>query len=175
MSERTKIINTTHDDLETIYNLFESAIAYQQKNTYPVWKGYDKAALTKDIEEGNQYKITIGTDIAMLFSVCYSDPLIWGERESGDALYLHRIVVNPEFKGKKLFAMVLAWSIFHGRLNNLPLIRMDTWADNPIMINYYKSFGFRYVDECTTPDSEELAIQNRNLKVALLEYTIPNE
>lgn len=175
MSERTKIINTTHDDLETIYNLFESAIAYQQKNTYPVWKGYDKAALTKDIEEGNQYKITIGADIAMLFSVCYSDPLIWGERESGDALYLHRIVVNPEFKGKKLFAMVLAWSIFHGRLNNLPLIRMDTWADNPIMINYYKSFGFRYVDECTTPDSEELAVQNRNLKVALLEYIIPNE
>ena len=71
--------------------------------------------------------------------------------------------------------MVLAWSIFHGRLNNLSRIRMDTWADNPIMINYYKSFGFRYVDECTTPDSEELAIQNRNLKVALLEYIIPNE
>ena len=175
MSDRTKIINTSLNDLDTIYGLFESAIVYQKKNTYPVWKGYDKTALTKDIKEGNQYKIIIGNQIAMLFSVCYSDPLIWGERENGDALYLHRIVVNPEFKGKKLFAMVLAWSIFHGRLNHLPLIRMDTWAENPIMINYYKSFGFNYVDECTTPDSEELAFQNRNLKVALLEYPIPNE
>ncbi|MFZ1806567.1 MAG: GNAT family N-acetyltransferase [Cyclobacteriaceae bacterium] len=175
MSKQTKIVNTTLKDLETIYAFFESAIAYQQRNTYPVWKGYDKAALIKDIEEGNQYKITMGNHIAMLFSVCYSDPLIWGDRENGDALYLHRIVVNPDFKGKKIFAMVLAWSIFHGRLNNLPLIRMDTWADNAIMINYYKSFGFRYVDECTTPDSEELAVQNRNLKVALLEYPIPNE
>ncbi|MBZ0247846.1 MAG: GNAT family N-acetyltransferase, partial [Cyclobacteriaceae bacterium] len=173
MSKRTKVINTTHDDLDTIYGLFESAIAYQRKNTYPVWKGYDKIALIKDIEEGNQYKITMGKDIAMLFSVCYSNPLIWGERENGNALYLHRIVVNPAYKGNKLFAMVLAWSIFHGRLNKIPFIRMDTWADNPIMINYYKSFGFYFVDECITPDSEELAVQNRNLKVALLEYKIP--
>lgn len=175
MSKRTKVINTTHDDLDTIYGLFESAIAYQRKNTYPVWKGYDKNALIKDIEEGNQYKITMGKDIAMLFSVCYSDPLIWGEHENGNALYLHRIVVNPAYKGNKLFAMVLAWSIFHGRLNKISFIRMDTWADNPIMINYYKSFGFYFVDECITPDSEELAVQNRNLKVALLEYKIPSE
>ena len=108
MSKSTKVINTTQDDLDTIYGLFESAIAYQRKNTYPVWKGYDKNALIKDIEEGNQYKITMGKDIAMLFSVCYSDPLIWGERENGNALYLHRIVVNPAYKGNKLFAMVLA-------------------------------------------------------------------
>lgn len=175
MNDKVKIINTIPEDLETIFEFFESAITYQKKNTYPVWKGYDKNALIKDINDGNQYKIMIGTRIAMLFSVCYSDPLIWGERENGTALYLHRIVVNPDFKGKKLFSMVLAWSIFHGRLNNLRLVRMDTWAENSIIINYYKSFGFRFVDECTTPDSTELALQNRNLRVALLEYPIQYE
>jgi hypothetical protein len=52
---------------------------------------------------------------------------------------------------------------------------MDTWANNPVIIQYYQSFGFEVVERFTTPDSVELPLHNRNLALALLEYRGPGE
>jgi len=49
---------------------------------------------------------------------------------------------------------------------------MDTWGDNPKIIEYYKKFGFRFIEFYTTGCQTELAVQNRNLKVALLEMVL---
>jgi hypothetical protein len=49
---------------------------------------------------------------------------------------------------------------------------MDTWADNYKIIEYYKSFGFVFIENYKTPDTPELPIQNRNLNVALLELAL---
>src|SRR6478735_1193796 len=98
-----QITNTEMSDLEQIFKLFEHSILYQEKKGYPVWKDYDKNAIIRDIENKNQYKIVVDSSIAIVFSVCYTDKVIWRELDKGDSIYLHRIVVNPEFKGQKLF------------------------------------------------------------------------
>ena len=92
--------------------------------------------------------------------------------DKGDALYLHRIVVNPTMKGQKLFSLILDWAIRHANGRKLNCIRMDTWASNPTLIKYYESFGFTFMENYTTPDSEELPVHNRNLPLALLEYKL---
>jgi len=51
---------------------------------------------------------------------------------------------------------------------------MDTWAANPTIIDYYKSFGFAFIENYTTPNSEELPVHNRNLALTLLEYQLLN-
>ena len=109
---------------------------------------------------------------AIVFSICSVDKIIWREYEKGDALYLHRIVVNPSFKGQKLFGTIIDWAIDHGKKKGIKNIRMDTWAANPTIINYYKSFGFNVVENYTTPDSVELPAHNRNLALTLLERRI---
>jgi GNAT superfamily N-acetyltransferase len=98
--------------------------------------------------------------------------LIWRDLDQGNAIYLHRIVVNPEFKGRKLFGTILEWAINHVRKKRLGFIRMDTWAANPTIINYYRTFGFDVIENYTTPDSAELPIHNRNLSLTLLEYKV---
>jgi hypothetical protein len=45
-------------------------------------------------------------------------------------------------------------------------------ANNPIIIDYYKSFGFRFIENYTTPDSPALPVHDRNLSLALLEYNL---
>ena len=35
------IINTTIDDLDFVYKLFDDAILYQKSKGYAVWNGYD--------------------------------------------------------------------------------------------------------------------------------------
>ncbi|HEY5825578.1 MAG TPA: GNAT family N-acetyltransferase [Cyclobacteriaceae bacterium] len=167
-----QIINTELSDLPQIFGLFEDSISYQEKKGYPVWKDYDKNAIIKDIENRNQYKVVVDSQTGIVFSVCYTDKVIWRELDKGDSIYLHRIVVNPEFKGQKLFGTILNWVIEHVKQKGLSSIRMDTWAANPTIINYYKSFGFTFVENYTTPDTAELPIHNRKLALTLLEYKL---
>ena len=167
-----EIVNTVPSHLEGIYRFFEHSIRYQEKHGYPVWRNYDKDALVKDIADKKQYKVVIDSEIGIVFSVRYTDRVIWRDLDKGNSIYLHRIVGNPIFKGKKLFGTVLDWVVEHSKQKGLISIRMDTWAANPTIIDYYKKFGFAVVENYTTPDSEELPVHNRNLALTLLEYKL---
>ena len=167
-----QVLNTGINDLEQIFELFDHSIVYQEKKGYPVWRNYDRNTIIKDIENKNQYKVVVDLKTAIVFSVRYADKVIWRDLDRGDSMYLHRIVVNPDFKGQRLFGKILDWAIEHSRQKGLSSIRMDTWAENPTIINYYKSFGFTFIENYTTPHSEELPVHNRSLALTLLEYRI---
>ena len=165
-----EVRNTELSDLVLIFGMFEQSITYQEKKGYPVWRNYDRNAIIKDIENRNQYKVVVDLKTAIVFSVCYTDKIIWRHFDKGNSIYLHRIVVNPEFKGQKLFGKILDWAISHGKQKGLTSIRMDTWAANPTIIEYYKTFGFKIIEHFTTPDSTKLPVHNRNLALTLLEF-----
>lgn len=159
-------------DLPAIYQLFEAAILFQQQNGYIGWKTYDQSCLENDCAESRLFKLTDGNQIVAVFSICYTDPLIWQEKEKGDALYIHRIVLNQQYKGIKAFRQILNWAIKLAGNKQLNYIRMDTWAENQKIIDYYRSYGFEHVKNHTTADTPELPVQHRNLHVALLEYRL---
>ncbi len=163
------ITNTSNDDFDVICHLFDEAIKYQQRNHYPAWPTYDQKFLLSDIENKKQFKIVQDDQISCIFSICYSDRIIWRGRDDKRALYLHRIVTNPVFKGNELFKEVLSWAKMHAVEKGLDFIRMDTWADNPSIIKYYKQFGFDVVGNLTTPHSHELSVQQRGNDIVLLE------
>ncbi len=167
-----RVENTKQIDLPFIFELFDHSIRYQEEKGYPVWRDYDKNAIVNDLESGNQYKVILDDQIGIVFSVCYTDKIIWRTLDKGDSIYLHRIVVNPACKGQRLFAKILDWAIQHAKQKKLGNVRMDTWAANPTIIEYYKSFGFTFVENYTTPDTPELPNHNRNLGLTLLEYKI---
>lgn len=170
MSQPFKIVNTEMEDLATIVQLFEDSIVYQERNGYPNWKNYDKNAIVQDIKNKNQYKAVNDEGTGIVFSVSYSDKIIWRQMDDGLSIYLHRIVVNPAFKGQKLFGLIVDWAKDHVNQKGLKNIRMDTWANNPNIIEYYKRFGFAVIENFTTPDTEELPVHNRKLPLILLEY-----
>jgi len=167
-----KVSNTETNELRFIFELFEHSIEYQQKKGYPVWRNYDRNTIIKDIENKNHYKVIIDSTLAIVFSVGYTDKIIWRHHDQGDSLYLHRIVVNPKHKGHKLIGTIVDWAIHHCKQKALHTIRMDTWANNPTLIEYYKTFGFKVIENYTTPDNIELPVHNRNLALTLLEYKI---
>ena len=171
-SEKKDVLPATLEDLPLIYWLFEKAIAYQKENGFVGWQTYDKNYLKADVEKGLLFKLIHEKELVCIFCICYSDPVIWRKKEQGDAIYLHRVVVHPEHRGEHLFAKVFEWAIDHARLLQRRFIRMDTWADNQKIIQYYSGYGFRFVEEYKTPNDPNLPDQHRNLKVALLEYSI---
>jgi hypothetical protein len=166
------IIPATENDLDFIYDLFEKAIRFQQENGYKGWPGLDKKYIRNDVTHQLLFKVQEGNDIAGIFCVCYSDELIWREMEQQNALYLHRIVVNREVKTGHFFEKVMQWAMDEAVCRGLDYIRMDTWAENDKLISYYKSYGFRFVENYTTANTTELPEQHRNLHVALLEFAL---
>src|ERR1044072_859958 len=139
------IMPATLNDLTLIYNLFEEAIRFQKENKYIGWLNYDKEFIKADINQGLLFKIVKADDVLGIFSIYNTDKLIWRDREKDDAIYLHRIVLNRTFQGTKIFNTVLAWSLEYAKTHQRKFIRMDTWADNFKLINYYKGYGFRFI------------------------------
>lgn len=166
------ILPATTDDLPMIINLFDRAIQYQKKNNYIGWQSMDKQFIENDVHQGLLYKICSGEKLVGIFCICFMDKLIWREKERGDAIYLHRIVLNREYQGLKMFKTVLHWAVEQARKKSLMYIRMDTWAANSKLIDYYKGYGFRFIENYTTLDTVDLPAQHRNLNVALLEFEI---
>lgn len=170
--ENITITNTTLDDFERVIWLFDQVMVLQGNNGYKVWEAIDKESLLAEIKNKQQFKIVEASEILCLFSIQLNDPFIWREKDKNDALYLHRIAVNPNFKGKKTFQKVLAWALQFANQNNLKFIRMDTWSDNYKLIDYYKSFGFQFIENYKTSSDSSLPLQNRNLEVALLQLEV---
>ena len=164
-----RIGKTVVGDLETIYQLFEQAITYQKANNYVGWNAYDKDFIQREIQEGLHYKITADGQILAVFSTCLNDEFIWREKETGNAFYLHRVITNPAFKGQRQFEKVLNWAIDYAGQQGRVYIRIDTWLNNPKIIDFYKGYGFQFVEAFTTDDTDKLPVQHRNLSLALLE------
>ena len=167
-----EIIPATQEDTEAICRLFEQAIAFIQHNNYIGWSVYDTTTIRADIENKQLYKITSGSDLCGIFTLYTADPLIWRDKEKGDAVYLHRIVLNRAFRGEKLMQTILDWTKNHADRLHLRYIRMDTWAANEKLISYYKTYGFSFIEHFRSGDTTELPIQHRNLDLALLELDI---
>lgn len=167
-----QVQNTVIRDLAAVCELFEQSILYQERKGYPVWRNYDRNAILEDINAKNQYKVCIGSTLGIVFSVCYEDKIIWRHYDQANAIYLHRIVVNPACKGLRLFGDIVEWTRNHAIQKGRTLIRMDTWANNPTLINYYQTYGFTMVENYTTPDSPNLPTHNRQLPLTLLEYKV---
>jgi ribosomal protein S18 acetylase RimI-like enzyme len=166
------ITNAIPDDLPKIYHLFEEAMRFQRANNYIGWSSYDKEFIQTDVQNNLLFKIVKDNEIACIFSICFTDELIWREKETGDAIYLHRVVLNRKFTGGKFFTKVLDWTEQFAKARGLKYIRMDTWAENEKIIAYYKSYGFSFIENYITSGTEELPVQHRNLHVSLLEKTI---
>jgi hypothetical protein len=102
MTDQFIVVNTDKSDQDEIFSFFDRSIQYQEERGYPAWKNYDKGAIIRDIESGNQYKIVVDAKIAIVFSVCYSDRVIWRHHEKKKVIRFISIVLLsiPTLKGR---------------------------------------------------------------------------
>jgi ribosomal protein S18 acetylase RimI-like enzyme len=135
----------TLSDLDNLFWFYDQAIAYQKQVFNKNWLGFDREMVTKEIDDGRQFKILMDDRVACVFVITHNDPLIWKDLDKDSAVYLHRIVTHPEFRGNGFVSAIIDWARDFCKLNNRDYIRLDTWADNHRLIDYYKDCGFFFV------------------------------
>jgi GNAT superfamily N-acetyltransferase len=125
-------------------DFWDAALSYQKSVGSAVWPPYPAKKISAEILSGQHFSVFLPDDVlAGYFSLALSDELIWEEKERGDAVYIHRMCVNPICRGKNLAAAILAWAYGFATDAGRKFVRMDTWGHNHRLVNYYVACGFR--------------------------------
>ena len=166
------IRNSIAEDLDTIFNFYDLAIAYQKKISDQHWLPFDPELVKKEISENRQWKIMVDGEVACIFCVAYSDPLIWGEKDKDPSIYIHRIVTNPEFRGKNFVVEIINWALVFGKDSEKKYLRMDTWGDNARLREYYVKCGFEFLGVIKPQNPELLPAHYAEISLSLFQINI---
>ena len=168
-----EIINSSIEDIDKIFFLYDDAIEYQKKVFYKHWGGFERRLIEREIKENRLWKIIIDNEIACVFSLSFNDSLFWKEKDNQPSIYIHRIAINSKFRGSGFMFPIMEWSRQYCKTNGKEFIRMDTWGDNPKLINYYVKCGFNHIETVILDKIEGLPIHYiKNETLALLELKV---
>jgi len=168
-----KILPSAASSNDQFRDFWNGALAYQTLKHLPLWPPYPEQQVKEDIRAGLHFSaFTPDGVLAGYFSLTLSDKSIWDEKEQGDAIYIHRMCVNPERKGNNLAASVLSWSYGYARSLGRKFVRMDTWGDNQRIINYYAACGFKHIGNRQLGLVPELSPHYNNAYLALFENAV---
>lgn len=167
------ITNSTLADLPEIFRLYDLATEYQRKK-FPEneWPTFDRDFIKTEIEENRQFKIMIDGEVACIWAITYNDAEIWEEKENDDAVYLHRIATNPEFRGNNFVQIISDWATKFAKSKGRKYVRMDTCGNNEVLINHYKSCGFEFLGMKKLKDSSGLQKHYQDADVCYFEREV---
>jgi ribosomal protein S18 acetylase RimI-like enzyme len=134
-------------DLPDVRAAYEHARTMQRERSAIVWPEFADDAILREIEDLRLFRVVIDDTLAGVFSVAYDDSAIWGSHERGEHLYLHRIARAAGCPSRGLVDAVLSWATERCTSLGRAGLRMDTWASNTALIEFYRERGFHLVEE----------------------------
>ena len=159
-------------DLQAVRGAYAEGRARQRDQGSTVWPEFSDDAILGEIAAQQLFRIVDGAALAGVFSVAYEDGAIWGERERGAHIYLHRIVRASGYRGQGLVDVVLDWARARCRALGRAGLRMDTWADNTSLIAYYQRLGFELIESRCIGEDGRLPPHYHGREFALLERSL---
>lgn len=162
-------------DFRTIFDLYDKAVEFQKTKFQKHWQKFDESLIEKEIRGNRLWKILEDSEIACIFTIAHSDPLIWGEKANEPALYIHRIVTNPMFRGRGYVKAIIEWAKEFCRNSGKKFIRIDTWGDNQKLNDYYLGCGFTFKGTVTPQETDKLPKHYDGISLSLFEIKIESE
>lgn len=134
----------TPADLPALFALYDEAARWLTAAGIAQWPvPFPVHFLTSAIARGAQFVRRENGEIAAALSLRDSDPKFWGDAgKDGSALYVHRLVVARAHAGNNLGGDLLAWVERRTAQVGKRALRLDCWAGNARLRQYYQDAGF---------------------------------
>lgn len=167
------IKNVTASDIEKIFALYKIASNYQrEKKTVIVWPDFDREMVVNEIAENRQFKLIVNNEVVCIWAITFSDKQIWEGSNTDSAIYIHRIAVNPNFRGNNYIATIINWAKEYALKKEIQFIRLDTLGDNKNLITHYKNAGFNFLGLFNLKNTSNLPNHYKLAPVCLFEIDL---
>lgn len=93
----------------------------------------------------------IGTSLVGSFRLVHDDRPVWPDIDDDDSLYLENLVVRRAWSGRGLGRQLLLWAEQQVSRVRKKYIRLDCFANNPVLRKYYEDAGYEAwgeIDAC---------------------------
>ena len=167
------IKNVTDSDIEKIFTLYKIASNYQrEKKTVIVWPDFDREMVINEIAENRQFKLLVNNEVVCIWAITFSDEQIWEDSNTDSAIYIHRIAVNPNFRGNNYIATITNWAKEYALKKEIQFIRLDTLGENKNLITHYKNAGFHFLGLFNLKNTSNLPDHYKLAPVCLFEMDL---
>ena len=159
--DRGRILPATAEDLDTLFPIYQTAVRTIGALGIDQWqKGYPtREILLEDVEAEELYRIEIDGRTAGGFALLLRrDPTYdvirgaWKTGDEGAYAAVHRVAVDPLFRGRDLPLFLYDFAERMAREKGLVSLRIDTHEGNVVMRRSLEKCGFSHVGEITLPD-----------------------
>jgi GNAT superfamily N-acetyltransferase len=137
-----------------------------------VWPEFKQSLVETEILENRQWKLMIGDAIACVWATTFSDEQIWEERNSDNAIYIHRIATHPQFRGRNFIASIVKWAREYAIDHHIDFVRLDTLGNNVKLIEHYTSAGFGFLGMFALKNTQDLPEHYHNTPACLFEIKL---
>lgn len=148
------LIQAKNDEGKKALDLLKEAAEWLKEQGSSQWSdvltGEDKHGLAEAVKRGevfffyNNEKELVGM-VAAWKKPTEWDQQLWGDfRPNKKAVYIHRVIIRPFYRGKNYGEALLTALKNQFRTQGLEL-RLDCLASNKNLINFYKTNGFKQV------------------------------
>ena len=159
------------DDLSRIQAAYAEGRRRQQACGTLVWPEFADASLLAEIRARKLFLVMDNDAMAGTFAIAYEDSAVWGDRERGAHVYLHRIARSRSGTSRGLLPCVIDWACTHSRELKREGIRMDTAANSSRLVSYYEQAGFVVVGRHVIGPDPALPVHYHGTEVALFEMS----
>jgi len=144
MSE-IRIRQATSGDVAIVDAMIREAAAWVDALGVVMWEDdeLDATRIATEVSGGQFHLAEIDGKAAGAIRFQLEDALFWPDRPSGEAAFVHRLVVRRAFKGQGVSRALLEWAKGYARAHRRALLRLDCDADRPKLRALYESCGFR--------------------------------
>lgn len=123
--------------------LLEEARAWQAGRGSEGWNyPFDDAWMLPRIERGELYLAFQRSEAVGAFRILWEDVPFWGERETGESIYLHTFAVRRSRSGQGIGSAIIERVVAMGREQGRRNVRLDCALSSKRLIAFYERNGF---------------------------------
>jgi GNAT superfamily N-acetyltransferase len=158
----------TKEDCSRVIKMLKQIALWMKENEINQWRflldGGDDVEIEQAISNQETYIVLKDNDIVATFTLLSEqsewDWHIWGDDNSSNSLYLHRLAIIPTYMKKGLGRQILAW--IQSNASDKEYLKLDCVADNSKLNSFYKNSKFELVGLIDGHSKYQMYIKQNN-------------
>lgn len=160
------------DDVDEIIEvLMRANDAMHAKGQPKAWTRVPEGGVLADAATGKSIVIRHAGAVVGTASLHEDDSEIWGDQPS-DALYLHRLAVDPSFQSQGLGSAIIHWAEDKVIEGGRTYLRLDAVAEHEIMRAGYEKRGFEPCGLVKPPSYKRPAMRYQKLVTPTVDNSV---